>query len=390
MPFDGSGNFNRVRNWVSDALANIKIVASRHDSEDDNFASGLSQCLTKDGQTQPTADIPMNGKKLINLGTATVGTDAVNKTYADTADNLRAPIANPTFTGKVTLPTTAAAAAALNIPPTPVANPTTPVDGDFWPGQISKQLKYRIAGVTYTLAMLEFTGQVWTGANTFQGALTSSGGFTASNGLAVTGGQAQVTTTAGQAIGVAGGPAANSSGLMVHALTGAGNAAFMSFDRQGSFAANFGIDTDNNLKWGGWSLGANAYKILTENLASGTFVGAFTWSGAQTFSVGPTVPTAAVGTNTTQAASTAFVQAAIAPANAALAAGAVGTYALLGTNPGAAVSTGSVVAGSGLRYTHCGGFVGAGTGTPSGSWRAMGLTGAAGGPEGASVFLRVS
>lgn len=83
MPFDGSGNFNRVMNWVSDALANIKIVATRHDSEDDNFAAGLSNCITKDGQTQPTANIPMNAKKIINLATPTVATDAATKGYAD-------------------------------------------------------------------------------------------------------------------------------------------------------------------------------------------------------------------------------------------------------------------------------------------------------------------
>lgn len=105
MPFDGSGNFNRVMNWVSDALANIKIVATRHDSEDDNFASGLSQCITKDGQTQPTANIPMNGKKLINVGAPTVATDAATKGYTDTADALLAPKASPAFTGVPTAPT---------------------------------------------------------------------------------------------------------------------------------------------------------------------------------------------------------------------------------------------------------------------------------------------
>lgn len=83
MPFDGSGNFNRVMNWVADAAAAIKIRADRHDQEDDNFAAGLSNCLTKDGQTLPTANIPMNGKKIIGLATPTLATDAVNKAYAD-------------------------------------------------------------------------------------------------------------------------------------------------------------------------------------------------------------------------------------------------------------------------------------------------------------------
>jgi len=77
MPFDGSGNFNRVMNWVNDALANIKILATRHDSEDDNFAAGLSNCITKDGQSQPTANIPMNGKRITNLANPVNPQDAM-------------------------------------------------------------------------------------------------------------------------------------------------------------------------------------------------------------------------------------------------------------------------------------------------------------------------
>ena len=83
MPFDGSGNFNRVMNWVADAAAGTKILATRHDQEDDNLASGLSNTLTKDGQSQPTANIPMNGKRLTNVGAPTTGTDAATKTYVD-------------------------------------------------------------------------------------------------------------------------------------------------------------------------------------------------------------------------------------------------------------------------------------------------------------------
>jgi len=77
MPFDGSGNFNRVMNWVNDALANIKIKADRHDSEDDNFASGLSNVITKDGQTTVTANIPWNGKRLTNVANPVNPQDAM-------------------------------------------------------------------------------------------------------------------------------------------------------------------------------------------------------------------------------------------------------------------------------------------------------------------------
>lgn len=75
MPFNGSGVFVRLRNWVNDAAANIRIRADYHDSEDDNFASGLSQCITKDGQTTVTANLPMATFKHTNVGQATTGTE---------------------------------------------------------------------------------------------------------------------------------------------------------------------------------------------------------------------------------------------------------------------------------------------------------------------------
>lgn len=163
MPFDGSGNFNRVMDWTNDAAANIKIRADRHDQNDDDIASGLSNTITKDGQSQPTANIPMNGKKLINLGAPTNPTDAASKTYVDTADALAMPKAGGTFTGKVTLFTSTTGAASANIP-AGVA-PSAPVDGDIWQSA-TFQLKARLSGVTYTLGLLE-KAQTWTADQTF-------------------------------------------------------------------------------------------------------------------------------------------------------------------------------------------------------------------------------
>ena len=60
MPFNGIGVFQRLRNWVADAAAGIKIRADYHDAEDDGFAAGLSNCITKDGQTLVTQNIPLN------------------------------------------------------------------------------------------------------------------------------------------------------------------------------------------------------------------------------------------------------------------------------------------------------------------------------------------
>jgi len=75
MPFNGSGVFTRVYNWVNDAAAAINITASRVDTEDDGFATGLSNCICKDGQTTITANLPMSTFRHTGVGNAVARTD---------------------------------------------------------------------------------------------------------------------------------------------------------------------------------------------------------------------------------------------------------------------------------------------------------------------------
>ncbi len=75
MAFNGSGVFSRVYNWTNDKNAGVKILASRHDTEDDGFATGLSTCITKDGQTTVTANLPMNTKRHTGVGNSAARTD---------------------------------------------------------------------------------------------------------------------------------------------------------------------------------------------------------------------------------------------------------------------------------------------------------------------------
>jgi hypothetical protein len=82
MAFNGSGLFVRLYNWVNDANAAIDITASRVDAEDDGFATGLSNCITKDGQQTITANIPFNSKKITGLGAGTLATDAAQVAQA--------------------------------------------------------------------------------------------------------------------------------------------------------------------------------------------------------------------------------------------------------------------------------------------------------------------
>lgn len=95
MGFNGSGTFVRLRNWVADAAANIKIRADLHDSEDDGFAAGLSNCITKDGQTTITQNIPFNGKRITGLADAVNPQDAATKTQSvmKAGDTMSGPLA---------------------------------------------------------------------------------------------------------------------------------------------------------------------------------------------------------------------------------------------------------------------------------------------------------
>lgn len=100
MAFNGSGTFERVHDWTTDRNNGTKIEAERMDAEHDGFATGLSNCIAKDGQSTPTANIPFGGFKLTNVGDATSATDAVNRQTGD---------------GRYILQTTGAVAAEVSV-----------------------------------------------------------------------------------------------------------------------------------------------------------------------------------------------------------------------------------------------------------------------------------
>jgi hypothetical protein len=83
MAFNGSGAFVRLYNWVADRNAAIKIRADRMDAEMDGFATGLSNTITRDGQSTVSANIPFNNKRITGLADATAANDAMNRQSSD-------------------------------------------------------------------------------------------------------------------------------------------------------------------------------------------------------------------------------------------------------------------------------------------------------------------
>jgi hypothetical protein len=83
------------------------------------------------------------------------------------------------------------------------------------------------------------------------------------------------------AVADAGGP-----GIEIQSLD-ASSAAYMNFHRPGAFAVRFGLDTDNQLKVGGWSSGAIAYKVWNEgNDGTGSGLDADKVDGLEAISFG--------------------------------------------------------------------------------------------------------
>jgi len=76
MAYNGSGVFNRLYNWVTDAAGGIKILATKMDAEMDGMATGLSTAICRDGQSTCSARIPFGAGIRINTGT--IGSPSIN------------------------------------------------------------------------------------------------------------------------------------------------------------------------------------------------------------------------------------------------------------------------------------------------------------------------
>lgn len=77
MGYNGSGTFNLEYNWQQDAANGLDISSSRMQSQEQDIANGLSNAITRDGQSPALANLPMGGKILKNLGAGSSPGDSV-------------------------------------------------------------------------------------------------------------------------------------------------------------------------------------------------------------------------------------------------------------------------------------------------------------------------
>lgn len=72
---DGTRNGSTV--WAQAKAALVKIIATDHDTHDQDLATGINACLNKNGENAATANISMGGFKLTNLAAATGAGEAL-------------------------------------------------------------------------------------------------------------------------------------------------------------------------------------------------------------------------------------------------------------------------------------------------------------------------
>jgi hypothetical protein len=87
LPRNGSGVFTPTNNFVTEAAA-APIEIAKLDTTLVDIGDAISASLASDGQTNPTANIKLNGFRLINLGAATALTDAPRVTELIDQDHI--------------------------------------------------------------------------------------------------------------------------------------------------------------------------------------------------------------------------------------------------------------------------------------------------------------
>lgn len=70
MPWSGTGTYTRgYASWTSDATNGLPISATKFDTEDNDFAAGIQNCLTIDNQNKPNASLTWAQALALTKGT---------------------------------------------------------------------------------------------------------------------------------------------------------------------------------------------------------------------------------------------------------------------------------------------------------------------------------
>ena len=246
-----------------------------------------------------------------------ISTSVAGTTVTVSADSTIARLAGATFTGLVGTVASATGGAGFRLPHG--AAPSTPVDGDVW--STTGGLFLRQNGTTQQYVSLGET-QTISGNKTFSNASNTFGSSTATGTTNLASGATISGSTKTVNLGT-GGVAGSTTNIAIGSTTGTSTTTLQGTTNGVTLAA----DTNSTgLATTAFVVGqaGSATPLVNGTAAVGT---SFRYArqdhvhptdtsrapiASPAFSGVPTVPTAAAGTNTTQAASTAFVQTAVA------------------------------------------------------------------------------
>lgn len=191
MSFNGSGQFN-INTAGQPVVTGTTISSTAFNALTADLATGLTTCITKDGQTTPTANIPMGGNKLTGLGAATTAGDAVRYEQWTGAADIGLCEFRPTLTSGLPV-TTADVTAATTLYVTPYGgNRIALYDGSAtWTVYSSAEMSIAVPATTNTVydifcyansgtPTLELTA--WTNDTTRATALTLQNGVYVKSG----------------------------------------------------------------------------------------------------------------------------------------------------------------------------------------------------------------
>lgn len=236
----------------------------------------------------PTGTLDLNSQKIQNLGTPTVNSDAATKAYVDTADALKANLESPTFTGTVTLPSGTVTSGMI-------------ADGAIVDADISASAAIadtKLATIS-TASKVANSATTATATNTNDAivARDSSGNFAAGTITAALSGNATTATTLATARNIAG-----------QSFNGSANISIAPTDLTDvtSTAAEINILDGATLSTTELNYVDGVTSSIQTQLDNKAPLASPALTGV------PTAPTAAANTNTTQIATTAYVQTEIA------------------------------------------------------------------------------
>jgi hypothetical protein len=90
MPFNGAGQYTPPPAAPYPAVGGTTILASQFNNVINDIATALSNCITRDGQSPATANIPLGGFKLTGVGAPGANNDALTFGQAGTMTTLTA------------------------------------------------------------------------------------------------------------------------------------------------------------------------------------------------------------------------------------------------------------------------------------------------------------